>query len=232
MTPHLQSQPGYGPVCYTIQKALWMLCLGSHQLLKELLQKAAPSHKTETVMLRSGGKSALHKPHCFCITACGSLVFFWGFHGSRRVERSTLLVSLACWKHLPQHHCTSVMLTIYWGYLWGSAAHGVNRTRLGLAAQCSQGREFCVGWLVCWGTQTIFEGAIHLSSSQTQKVLLLFSKTPFLPKLHPAPDTEAGNTGSVCEYRSSSLSFSLENRHQILFPITNPCLSISKHLLV
>lgn len=64
MTPHLQSQPGYGEACYSIQKAPCMLCLGSHQLLKELLQKTAPPHKREARQqrcLRAGQGRAGHQ---------------------------------------------------------------------------------------------------------------------------------------------------------------------------
>lgn len=68
MTAHLQSQPGYGAACYSVQKAPCMLCLGSYQLLKDLLQKAAPPHKTETVTLRAGGQSC--SPH---EDACGAV---------------------------------------------------------------------------------------------------------------------------------------------------------------
>lgn len=67
MTAHLQSQPGYGAVCYSVQKASCMLCLGSHQLLKDLLQKAAPPHKTETVTLRAGGQSCSPQTSLLCI---------------------------------------------------------------------------------------------------------------------------------------------------------------------
>lgn len=64
-------------------------------LLKELLQKAAPPHKTDCTA-ESMGQSCSPQTSLLCTVAHASLVSFWGFHGSRRVERNTLPVSLAC----------------------------------------------------------------------------------------------------------------------------------------
>lgn len=122
----LQSQPGYGAACYSIQKVPCMLSLCSKNYCKKLLLPIR-----QTVPLRAWGKAALHKPHCFVpwpmLHLCLSGAFMEAeelkgtlflFHWHVENTFHTITAHLSC---LPftKDACGAVQLTVQIGPGWG-----------------------------------------------------------------------------------------------------------------
>lgn len=222
--------------CATPSKKLpaCCLCLGSHQLLKELLQKAALPRKTETVTLTAGSKAALHKPHCSVsrpmVHLCLSMAFMEAeelqgalflFHWHVENTFHTTTAHLLCWSFTEDAY-GAVQLTEQIGPGWGWLFSVLN-------AQNSLCR---LAGLWLRDPDHIWRSYTPVQQSNTKGTSAPVQQNSLSAKLDPAPDTAAGNTGSMCENRSSFLSSSLENRHQIPSSITDPRLSISKRLLI